>query len=155
MSPLHWFDPRGRLSRRAYGRRAVRLGLLTAALACLSVALAAQGWRVAGLLTAGGALLPGLAAFAQTVRRLHDRGRTGLWLALPLAQTALGFVPIEDQAEAHPAAVLTYALAALAAGLWFLIETLGRHGMTGPNRYGPEEANGRGVSDRGPSTGPA
>lgn len=136
---LRGFDPRGRLSRRAYGRRVVRLGLLAAVLACVAVVLAGQGWRVAALVAAGSALLPGLAVLAQTVRRLHDRGRTGLWLALPLLQTALSFVPIEDQVEAHPAAVLAYALAALAAGLWFLIETLGRRGTAGPNRFGPED----------------
>ncbi|GLS50642.1 hypothetical protein GCM10007885_34960 [Methylobacterium gnaphalii] len=133
---LRGFDTRGRLSRRAYGRRVVRLGLLAAALACLSVALAAQGWRAAGLAAAGGVVLLLLAGLAQTVRRLHDRGRTGLWLALPLMQTALGFLPIEDLADTYPVAVLTYALASLAAGLWFLIETLGRRGVPGPHRYG-------------------
>lgn len=133
-----WFDPRGRLSRRAYGRLFVRLTLASAALVCAAIALAAQGWREAAFAALSAILVVWLASLAQAARRLHDRGRTGWWLSLPLALSAMSFVPVETQADAHPVPVLAYTLATVAASLWFLIETLGRRGTVGPNRYGPE-----------------
>ncbi|GJE53981.1 DUF805 domain-containing protein [Methylobacterium thuringiense] len=133
-----WFDPRGRLSRRAYGRRVICLLLLSAVLFCVAVALGAQGWRAGAFAAMGCIVALWLASLAQTIRRLHDRGRTGWWLSLPLALTALGVLPVETQADAHPVAVVTYTLATLVASLWFLSETFGRRGLPGPNRHGSD-----------------
>ncbi len=133
-----WFDPRGRLSRPAYGRYVIRLLLASVGLLCVAIAFAAQGWRIAACVAAGGLPLLGLASLAQASRRLHDRDRSGWWLAVLLLLTALSFAPVETQADAYPLAVIAYTLATLAAVVWFLVETLGRRGTSGPNRYGPK-----------------
>ncbi|GEO97751.1 DUF805 domain-containing protein [Methylobacterium haplocladii] len=133
-----WFDPRGRLSRRVYARVVVRLLLLSVALFCAAIVLGSQGWREAALAAVGGIVGIWLASLAQAIRRLHDRGRSGWWLSIPLILTALSFVPVETQADAHPLAVVAYTVATLVASAWFLMETLGRHGTAGPNGYGPE-----------------
>ena len=133
---LRWLDPRGRLSRRAYGRLFVRLTALSAALLCLAIWIGAQGLRLAAVALLAGIALVWLASLAQAVRRLHDRGRSGWWLAVFLILLGLSYLPIEDAADAYPIAVTGYALASLGYSLWFLFETLGRRGIPGPNRYG-------------------
>lgn len=133
-----WFDPRGRLSRRAYGRLVIRLALVSATLFCVAIALAAQGWRTPAFAALAAVGVPWLASLALTIRRLHDRGLSGWWLSLSLALTALSFVPVERQADAYPVAVVIYTLVIVAATVWFLIETFGRRGDAGSNRYGPE-----------------
>ena len=138
---LAWLDPRGRLSRRAYGRLFVRLTLLSVGLLCLAIWVAAQGFRDAALAVAACAALVWVASFALAVRRLHDRGRTGWWLAVYLVLAALSLLPLERAADAHPVLVTAYALGSLGFSLWFLIETLGRRGRPGLNRFGlpPED----------------
>lgn len=130
-------DPRGRLSRRAYGRLFIRLSLLTVLLLCLTIWVAVQGWRDAAFAVAGCAVLLWIASFALAVRRLHDRDRTGWWLAIYLILAGFSLLPVEKAADAHPVLVTAYALGSLGFSLWFLVETLGRRGTAGPNRYGP------------------
>ena len=132
-----WFDPRGRVSQPAYVRLVPRLLLLFVGALCAVVGIASLGLRALSIVCLAGPLGLALAAFAQTIRRLHDRGRSGWWLALYLALLAINALPIERGADAYPILVTGYALASLAVSLWFLVETLGRRGNAGANRHGP------------------
>jgi uncharacterized membrane protein YhaH (DUF805 family) len=132
------FDPRGRLSRRAYGRFAVRALLVSAALLCLAILLAGQGFRSAALLAFCGNLFVLIAMLAQTVRRLHDRDRSAGWLGLYALVYAASFAPVEDAAERYPLPAFAFALAILGFTLWFFAETFFRAGTRGRNRFGPE-----------------
>lgn len=136
MPMASWFDPRGRLSRRAYGRWFIRLSLLTVALICVTIWVGMQGWREAAFVVAGCAVLLWFATLPLVVRRLHDRDRTGWWLALYLVFAALGAVPLEKAVDTYPIPVLAFAIASAAYTLWFLVETLGRRGTPGANRFG-------------------
>lgn len=135
---LGFFDPRGRLSRRAYGRIFVRLMLVTVGLICLAIVLAAQGWREAAFAAVAAIVGVWLSSLAQTARRLHDRDRTAWWLAASVVLSVLSFVPVEKAADTYPVAVIAYTLVTFVFSVWFLIETLGRRGTSGPNRFGPQ-----------------
>jgi uncharacterized membrane protein YhaH (DUF805 family) len=87
-----------------------------------------------------------LLLFAAVVRRLHDRGRTGWWAALPLLFeiTGLALAPyvfrhMTDLA-ANPNFALLSSLNGLAywAALIVLIVMLAGEGENGPNRFGPD-----------------
>lgn len=132
------FDPRGRLSRRAYVRLLLRVMLAAAVLFCLTVFIAGTGLRPLAFAGLAGALLLWLATLAQTVRRLHDRDRTGWWLPLTLALYAGSFASVETAADAHPVPVALYALVTVVFLVWFVVETVALRGTPGPNRYGPE-----------------
>ena len=144
-------DPRGRLSRHAYGRRVVGAILAVAALGCLAVVLAASGFRIAAFLVLAGMIPVAAACVAWTARRLHDRDRTAWWLGPYAAASLASFAPIETLADRDPAAVIVATLAMIGFGLWFTVETLGRRGTPGPNRHGPEPEPPPWVSQAGPS----
>jgi uncharacterized membrane protein YhaH (DUF805 family) len=84
----------------------------------------------AGLIMAGISLLAMLAA---NVKRMHDRGRSGVWVALfwivPIASACIGIF-----APATVGQLLT--LAALATALWGIVEMGFLRGTDGPNEYG-------------------
>jgi uncharacterized membrane protein YhaH (DUF805 family) len=87
---------------------------------------------IIGLMGAGGSLLAVLAA---NVKRMHDRGKSGMWVALFwIAPIAL------DICSAYAPAVLGQALSLIAAAisLWALIEMGFLRGMTGANEYGAD-----------------
>ncbi|MFD1300710.1 DUF805 domain-containing protein [Methylobacterium marchantiae] len=132
-------DPRGRLSRAGYGRRLIRMLLAFIGLGSLSILLASLEARFAALaILSTGIMGTAVLASVATVQRLHDRDRTGWWLLPNILVTLAGFAPIETLADAYPVAVIAVTLALAGFSLWFLIETLGRRGTAGRNRYGPE-----------------
>lgn len=132
------FDPRGRVSRRAYGRVIVRAMLAFAILLCLSVWLGSQGLRIAAMLAFGSNLFVVLALLIQTVGRLHDRDRSAWWLALYGGVYVTSFLPIEDAVERNPEEVVACLVAMAGFSIWFFVETFLRRGTPGPNRFGPE-----------------
>lgn len=71
------------------------------------------------------------------MRRLHDRDRTGWWLAPYGLVEALSLLPLERYVESDPGPILAIVLAMLGFSLWFVIETMVRPGLPGPNRFGP------------------
>ncbi len=71
-------------------------------------------------------------SLAVTIRRLHDRDRTGWWALLFAPITWFGFFPPQ---HGDPMAVLLYpGLIALLAGLIMLVSP----GSEGANRFGPD-----------------
>ena len=132
-------DPRGRLSRRRYHRRLIRMLLLFVLSVSVAILAASLDARFTGLAIVG-VTLAGTAAFlaVATIRRLHDRGRTGWWMLPDLVVTLAGFAPIETFADAYPLPVIVATLAMTGFNLWFFVETVCRRGTPGPNRYGPE-----------------
>lgn len=133
---LAWFDPRGRLARNAYGRILVRLLLFSVAAFCLAIFLVGQDLRWAAILFVIPACVFWLVSLAQTVRRLHDRDRTGWWLVLALILYGASFAPVDKAADAYPIPVVLFTLGVVVFSIWFVIETLGRQGSDGPNKYG-------------------
>ncbi|KQP42880.1 hypothetical protein ASF49_03410 [Methylobacterium sp. Leaf104] len=135
---LALYDPRGRLAAPAYRQRLIRTLLLGFGLLCLGIWLASLGLRWAGFLAVAG-ILPVLAALAiQTIRRLHDRNRSGLWLAAYAVAEAVSVLPLERAVDTHPLPVIALVLAMLGFLVWFFVETVVRSGSPGANRYGPD-----------------
>ena len=130
----------GRVSRLDYWRRVL---LLTASLALILVvgivAVMAAG-PVGGLVFL--AMAPVfLASIANSVRRLHDRGRGWLWAGLfligPWTMAAIAN-DMFGQGAWLPAFVAS--LVSLGVNLWGLVEIGFRRGKPGDNRYGPAPA---------------
>jgi len=134
------FDPRGRLAAPAYRHWLIRTLLLGFGLLCLGIWLASLGLRWAGFLAVAG-ILPVMAATAiQTIRRLHDRDRSGGWLGLYVLAETVSVLPLERAVDAHPLPVIALVLAMLGFFVWFFVETVFRTGSPGANRYGPVPA---------------
>jgi uncharacterized membrane protein YhaH (DUF805 family) len=134
---LGLFDPRGRLAAPAYRHLLIRTLLLSFGLLCLGIWLASLGLRWPGFLAVA-AILPVMGAFAiQTIRRLHDRNRSGGWLGLYVLAETVGVLPLERIVDAHPLPVIALVLAMLGFFVWFFVETVFRAGNPEPNRYGP------------------
>ncbi|MDC5804685.1 DUF805 domain-containing protein [Vibrio europaeus] len=83
-------------------------------------------------------LVPDLAI---TAKRWHDRGKSSWWLLLniPLVIGRMT-VPVGDPSLAGQPSILQAAtsFAALACGLWILVECGFLKGTDGENQYGPE-----------------
>lgn len=131
------FDPRGRMSARAYRHLTVRAILYGAGLLCLGIWLAALGARPLAIAVVASLPVLSLVILAATARRLHDRGRSAGWLAAWVGVQALGFAPLERWADTEPALVIVLMLAMLGFSAWFVIETLLRAGNPDSNRFGP------------------
>lgn len=80
-----------------------------------------------------------IASLALTVKRLHDRNRTG-WLALVFYVPSWLHNILAESPPFGPAFWLTSMVAAVAslAALWFLIELGFFRGTRGPNRFGED-----------------
>lgn len=142
------FDLRGRLSRRAYGRILIRTLAVAAGLLCLAIWAGSSGWRGTAILVLAGNLPVLLALAAATVRRLHDRERSGGWLGLYAVLYLGSFAPIDAATDRHPVAAIAATVAMVGFFLWFFVETILRRGTPGPNRFGPEP--GSALAPRGP-----
>ncbi|MEH3144340.1 MAG: DUF805 domain-containing protein [Methylobacterium frigidaeris] len=130
-------SPHGRMARRDYQRWS--LGLVAAAmgLICLAVVFASFGWRPAAFASMGLMPLLFIPSTIQSIRRLHDLDRTGWWIALNDA-TWIAAIPAPQLVGDDGAAVIAVlSLFSLGLSLWLLVQTFGRPGTAGPNRFGP------------------
>jgi uncharacterized membrane protein YhaH (DUF805 family) len=95
--------------------------------------------------------------FALTIKRLHDRDRTGWWLValylVIIAAVVLGVVTLmqlEGQRKPLNTAAVGVVIAASVIMLWLFIEIGFLRGTVGPNRYGPDplgESSGQPQAD--------
>jgi uncharacterized membrane protein YhaH (DUF805 family) len=89
--------------------------------------------------------------FALSVKRLHDRDRTGWWLlwqtlALIIAVIAIVVVVVLIKEESAAAEIIAgsyvvagvFGVIALVITLWLFVEIGFLRGTQGPNRYGPD-----------------
>jgi uncharacterized membrane protein YhaH (DUF805 family) len=81
---------------------------------------------------------------ALSVKRLHDRNRSGWWVLLPYTPAVLialtlipGFAGVEE-AKVPALLVTIFSIAILVIVIWFVIEVGFLKGTQGPNRFGPD-----------------
>jgi uncharacterized membrane protein YhaH (DUF805 family) len=125
--------------------RASRSGYWFVSLTWFAVTLVpgADVWELAtghNYLLAAGLVMVGLAliasALAISIRRLHDRGKSGWWIAIflsPLVLETIASVRDLDAAVMVPLMVLS-----LVITFWAFVELGLLPGTAGPNRYGPD-----------------
>jgi uncharacterized membrane protein YhaH (DUF805 family) len=74
---------------------------------------------------------------ATTIKRLHDRDKSGWWIvAFLIAPTLLR--SIADKLDESSAAAVVLTLAAMVLTVWGFVELLFIQGTRGPNRFGPD-----------------
>ncbi len=136
------FSLRGRTSRRNYWRFQLWGTLVMAVVWCggLLLAINTGVGSISAVGLAGAAVLV-LASLATVVRRLHDRNKSGWWLAplylFPLsADMALG--QMKGLVEQYPLPTAAVALVSLGLLLWFFVELGLLKGTAGANRYGED-----------------
>jgi len=82
-----------------------------------------------------------VSSISVTVKRLHDRNRSGAWWWLmifaPAVLGEIGSVAAVRSPEAMPVALL-FTLASLIISIWAFIELFCLRGTIGANRYGPD-----------------
>ena len=88
-------------------------------------------------------------SLAATIKRLHDRNRSGWWSIVFVIAPAL-FGKIGGGPDASDTASLL-ALAALPLTIWGAVELLFLKGTKGPNRFGPDPLAPATPTDRRPS----
>ena len=83
--------------------------------------------------------------FALSVKRLHDRDRTGWWLlvqtlllVLTVFLVVLAIAMPEEQRSAWWAIAAPVGIAAFVISIWLFVEIGFLKGTQGPNRYGPD-----------------
>jgi uncharacterized membrane protein YhaH (DUF805 family) len=103
----------------------------------LGIAGAILWFAALGILLLGG--------FSITVRRLHDRDRTGWWalifVVLPNGLPVLGQYLIQTQPGLGEPMIL-FPIAAFALAAWGFVELGCLRGTAGENRYGPDPLAG-------------
>lgn len=134
---LGQFSASGRTSRRAFLKRWLKLFYLSVLVMAVGVFLASQGFRFAGYAAVALIALLILCHLSMIVRRLHDRSRSGWWLALLLG-TEIGGYFLEEIEQSHPLTFLAVGFPLLVINLWLLIELFFRRGTVGPNRFGED-----------------
>jgi uncharacterized membrane protein YhaH (DUF805 family) len=72
------------------------------------------------------------------VKRLHDRGRSGLWLIAPFAVSAAAIALMGDSPERGSALSIAIGFATVAFYGWMFVEIGLLGGESGPNRFGPD-----------------
>lgn len=126
----------------------VIVSIVTAGIDALLNTVFDNGFGVVGLVTSLALLLP---TWAVTVRRLHDMGRTGWWVLLPLVLTlalvVMGFVAVFvlvlnfGGGDASLTWLVTVPILVLVlltvASLIVLLVFLCQGSEAGPNKYGP------------------
>lgn len=87
------------------------------------------------------ALISGIAV---GVKRLHDRGKSGLWLLVfYLVPGALSGIGMFSGSEAI---YMLLSLIGTGISIWMLVELGCLRGTVGPNEYGPDPLEGTGVA---------
>jgi uncharacterized membrane protein YhaH (DUF805 family) len=74
---------------------------------------------------------------ATTIKRLHDRNKSGWWIVAFLVAPPL-FRGITDSLDESSVAAVVLSLAAMVLTVWGFIELLFLRGTSGPNRFGPD-----------------
>ena len=84
-------------------------------------------------------------AFALSVKRLHDRDRTGWWLLWQILIIVVAVILImvaitvpKEQGALWYALAGAAGLAAFAISVWLFVEIGFLRGTQGPNRFGPD-----------------
>ncbi len=139
------FTTTGRESRLAFWRFQLRQQLAGTAVFYLAivVAMAGGGWlAVAPLLLLAPIAVAGICFYA---RRLHDRGRSGWWVAAfamgpYLLEMAAHLLASQGGSLLTALVALPVVLGALALAVWGWVEVGFRRGTRGPNAFGPEPA---------------
>jgi uncharacterized membrane protein YhaH (DUF805 family) len=148
------FSFEGRINRKPYWLASIALGLLGASLIVgltFLTAAAAEGQLALSPQIAVALLLAVIAAMlfcslAISVKRLHDRNKSGWWMALYYgvggAQEAANRAGLSGTEENPTEIGIALALAGLAVGIWYLIDLGILKGTPGPNRFGPDPLGG-------------
>ena len=151
-----FFSFSGRLNRKPFWLRTLALYAIVIGFAVLFFVLGSAGGSsdgvgaLEGLLEGAGlvvAILAGIAFIAffisslsLSVRRLHDRNKSGWWLLFFL------FVPNIIQyvfaLSGDPTIALVGAVISFAISIWYLVEVGFLRGTDGPNRYGDDPLGG-------------
>lgn len=142
-----FFSFNGRLNRKPYWMASLLLAVMVA----VGLAIVVSIIPPPGEEGSGGLFLPFLLAItaaslfcsmAISVKRLHDRNKSGLWMiiyfgviAAHIGAEMAGLTGIEDNPTVTD---IILAVAIIAATLWYLIEVGMLKGTEGPNRYGPD-----------------
>ena len=130
----------------------VVIGLVASGIDALLNSVFDNALGVVGSVTSVALLLPSLAV---TSRRLHDTGRTGWWMVLPIVPLILAFVVsitagfllvvLSFRSDVDAGQLLTWLLVAPLVGLGVLLVAafivllvfLCQDSRPGPNKYGP------------------
>lgn len=95
-------------------------------------------------------------SLAGSIKRLHDRDRSGWWIgafymigfsgALLMGMSAMvGIASGAFGAGMSVMLIIVFSLFMLAFGIWLIVETGFLRGTQGPNRYGPDPLGGMGA----------
>jgi uncharacterized membrane protein YhaH (DUF805 family) len=140
----HLFDPRGRSNRAKYWLGIVIWLVIYAVLAAPYFVLSEQPPAVVlgiGALLVVALIAGTVSSILFSIRRLHDRDKSGHWLWLYVAVPAVLNVAGNVVSLASPEAVfvaLPLALVALGISIWMIVELGFFRGTRGPNRFGPD-----------------
>lgn len=113
---------------------------------------------VVGLVLAPPLFLIGWASFALQTKRLHDRGRSGLWTMLPMlpgfmiSSTIFASIAGGQTADQAFAAIGGWLMLSNAITLFMFVDLGCMPGKDGANKYGPPPSGG--FSGGAPSSGP-
>ncbi|WP_305800013.1 DUF805 domain-containing protein [Roseomonas sp. CECT 9278] len=139
----------------------VALGLTTAPMADAAPADAAQVGPISGLVS----LLSIWPMLAGSIKRLHDRDRSGWWIGgfylVGAVAAAVAFITLAaatgglfihrdramgpEDAQGVMLVLIVAGLVVAAYGIWLLVETGFLRGTVGPNRFGPDPLGGQGA----------
>jgi uncharacterized membrane protein YhaH (DUF805 family) len=140
---LPYFSFQGRANRQRYWVTGVTLAVFAflALFVLASLTEIPVIGPVFGLLLVAAGVVALWAMFANSARRLHDRGKSAWWLllfqALPLLLSALGAV-MRSGGEDGMAASAVLSVLSLPLSIWAFVELGCLKGATGPNRFGAD-----------------
>jgi uncharacterized membrane protein YhaH (DUF805 family) len=91
-------------------------------------------------------------SLAGSIKRLHDRDRSGWWIggfyltgAVAGIVAFMGIATAPAQAQVALLMVVAAGAVVLGYGVWLIVETGFLRGTAGPNRYGPDPLGGQGA----------
>ncbi len=149
---LKWllFSFKGRIGRKVWWLTGLAVGaVLYAGIVLIGHAVGPDG-NVTGAASAlGFVVLAALAldvwiGFALSVKRLHDRDRTGWWLGAQIIINiaAIGLMIVFASLD-QPLLARVVALLAIGFTLWLFVEIGFLRGTQGPNRFGADPLGGK------------
>ena len=146
LEPLRRYaDFRGRSHRQEFWSFTIATAIVSAGLDLVDERLGLADDRAAwalgssGMLGAAFSLATLLPSIAVAVRRLHDIGRSGWWLTIPLAGVVGSVIAIDASDDLQGTDIGALALlAALLVSLLILLVLFCLEGSHGPNRFGPD-----------------